>query len=243
MGANIRNAFHHLAASPPVVPARPRGHLWAELLGPFAEEIESMVAEAQTASNASDIALIPFALFADQDKAFERVPVTWFKTMLAGWRLPRWLHNAALALVLRRVTKASLGGEGAEWLDVACGFGMGSPAAPLFWAMIYDPVPEAIRNTLGRDAPTYVDDLAALGWGPADCLAIAWLLMFATKATGLRLSAHSCDVLQVDFISEIGWTLITRLPVYPELKNGTWRLPGLPSGITLRLLSAAAGSA
>ena len=151
-----------------------------------------------------------------------------------------WLLNAAMSLVLHRATKSSASGPDSPWLEVLCGLGMGSPAAPLFWAIAYDPVPAGMLSALGIPAPTYVDDLAALVKGAEMATRAAWFLLCASKAIGLKLSCHKCDVLRATKITRDGWDAIAILPVYPAQSQGSWSLPGLPSQTLLRLLSSIA---
>eukprot|EP00975_Prorocentrum_lima_P022657 4766985-Prorocentrum_lima.AAC.1 len=61
----------------------------------YAEEFER-------ADDHHDIRDGPAILFADQAKAFERVPWPWLLKITQRWGAPRWIQQAVRALVCQR---------------------------------------------------------------------------------------------------------------------------------------------
>ena len=61
--------------------------------------------------------------------------------------------------------------------------------------MAYDPVVEALKDALDIRCPTYVDDLAAFTFGPAQTMRAMRFLLFASRAVGLEIETHTCKSL------------------------------------------------
>eukprot|EP00975_Prorocentrum_lima_P053095 11134757-Prorocentrum_lima.AAC.1 len=89
----------------------------------------------------------------------------WLHRVLTGWRLPPWAHNGLQELVIGRTVRACIGGKMLPRRHLRCGIGMGSPASLLTWAMIFDPLVQAMRESSGAATPVYVDDVAMLTRG------------------------------------------------------------------------------
>ena len=86
---NIREAFNHLG-SPDQQPP-PTTQLWTDLLGPLADPVREVAAMGDP-DNACD----PAVVFADQNKAFERLSHGWLRRVMTGWRMPDWTTRAFL---------------------------------------------------------------------------------------------------------------------------------------------------
>eukprot|EP00972_Heterocapsa_arctica_P065926 9727153-Heterocapsa_arctica.AAC.1 len=72
---------------------------------------------------------------------------------------------------------------------------MGGPASPFLWCLAYDPIIYALEEATNTPAPTYVDDLAGLVWGPAHALRAELFLLAAGHLAGLAIDVHTCSEL------------------------------------------------
>ena len=133
----------------------------------------------------------PANLFADQSKAFERLGWLWFSLILTGWQPSRWISRAMLALARNRRVQACLRGRPGPVRRLSCSIGMGGTAAPLAWNLGYDPIVCVLAFVLGIRCPTYVDDLAALVRGPRQMFRAQILLLWLSRAAGLRVDTHT----------------------------------------------------
>ena len=132
--------------------------LWSCLLGPL--EGAADPPELRAARPASEV-----ALFVDQSKAFERVPVEWLEKVLRGRGVHGWWLTLLLCFVQPRAAVTILP-DGRRIVRILfCGIGMGGPIKPLLWVVSFDPVVYGVGLCVSIPAPTFVDDLAALAAG------------------------------------------------------------------------------
>ena len=122
--------------APPVLgPRTPLGPLWDTVLGPLAAPLAAIVDEAEDPALIGQAAVV----FADQDKAFERMSWAWLCSVLRGWGLPPWLCGAFLGLFMFRVVRTMVLGFLGPPRTLRRSLGMGGTASPLGWNIGYDP--------------------------------------------------------------------------------------------------------
>ncbi|MFM7988335.1 MAG: reverse transcriptase domain-containing protein, partial [Candidatus Fonsibacter sp.] len=167
--------------------------LWRDVLGQRAEA-------AWEACDLSESELshgCPAVVFADQSKAFERVSLHWLDAVLRGWNLPHWarllLYDTAAD---RTVRHDDLGNRGFV-RQLRCGIGMGGTAGLLLLNMAYDPIVHGLRAAVGVVAPIFVDDLAALVWGPRQAARVQAFLLAAGHCAGLLMESHDCGAVVI----------------------------------------------
>eukprot|EP00975_Prorocentrum_lima_P015247 3232451-Prorocentrum_lima.AAC.1 len=97
----------------------------------------------------------PSILFADQAKAFERIPWDWTRDVLSGWNAPPWATTAVCGLVCNRSIRTMLAGRLGPPRMLARGLGMGSPLSLFLWVAGYDPLIEALQSAVGTHTPTF----------------------------------------------------------------------------------------
>ena len=179
-------------------------------------------------------------LFADQSKAFERVSHPWLNEVLRRWGVPDWLRRAVMALVAGRAVRGVVCGRLGPRRVLYCSIGMGGTASAVVWCIAYDPVVAAVAEVTESRCPTYVDDMAALVYGPRRAWAAELTLVSAAKCAGLVVEGHSCSAL---ILAEGPRALeachaLRGLPIAARSRDdGTLEVKGMPAC----LLAALAG--
>ncbi len=259
-GPNVASAFAHLGgdSAPPTSPdgteddprpgslphpPAPQAQLpcetaWEAALGQWSGPVATYCADAARQSP-----LLPHdraVLFADQNKAFERMSFVWISKVLRRWDFPPWLHHGLLALTIGRAVTAARGGPNPPVRPLARSIGMGGTASPLTWNLGYDPIIHVTSRASGAPTPTYVDDLAALLAGAAQALRASFALMFAGQAAGLIITGHGCEALRLTSPSPAHLALLHDLPVAITTWDHTVSVTGLPPTLVAALLPPAA---
>ena len=206
-------------------PSRPPDRDWlAALCGPH----HDLVWEDATEDTRADLDS-PAILFADQNKAFERVSYPWLAAVLRGWGFDPWVLRSFLALNVGRSVVPARPGRTRSARRLACSVGMGGTVSPLAWGIAYDPIIVCVHRVSGCDAPTYVDDLAALIRTALQARLASHALVFASWCAGLVVSAHDCRRLRVWDWSGEDRRLASTLPVTVRPRtDGSVELTGLP---------------
>ena len=211
--------------------------MWWRLVGRAGPRCDLAAEQADASPNTRR----PGALFADQSKAFERLSLAWYAKVLAGWGLPQWIQRGLLALVVGRAVQALVGGRPGPLRHLSRSIGMGGTASPLGWNMAYDPIVVGLGAALGVGCPTFVDDLAALVWGPGQALRAVVALMCASYAAGLAVEGHSCWTLRSAAPSREAVALFDGLPVRVWTDRDGTRAQGLSPDLLLSVLGPFAG--
>ena len=106
---------------------------------------------------------------------------------------------------------------------------MGGTSSPLAWTLGYDPLIEGLTEATGVAAPTFVDDLAALTYGPRQTYHVLYFLMAASRAAGLQLETHRCRGLLADPLPEVLRQALDRLTLgISQCEDGRISITGLP---------------
>ena len=250
-GPNISAAFRHLADVPASTPSpagapalapspSPCDVAWKAALGQWSDKVNDYCATAsgRSALGPNDRAI----LFADQNKAFERLSFAWLAMVLTRWGFPPWVLRGLLALTLGRAVTAARGGPSPPVRALARSIGMGGTASPLTWSIGYDPIIHVTSRAAGAPTPTYVDDLAALLAGASQTLRASYALVFASQAAGLVITGHSCQALHIRDISPAGLAALHDLPVTITKWADTVSVTGLPSDLLASALGVTAPS-
>ena len=103
-------------------------------------------------------------LFADQNKAFERLSFAWLAKVLRRWGFPPWIHHGLLALTMGRAVKAARGGPSPPVRTLARSIGMGGTASPLTWNIGYDPIIHVTSRGAGAATPTSMSTTSRPSW-------------------------------------------------------------------------------
>ena len=95
-----------------------------------------------------------------------------------------------------------------------------------------------MRAAIRAEAPTYVDDLAALLRGARQTLRAAFYLIFASWAAGLEVSAHECAELVYRDDSAALRTVCGKLPViaWKDSNRGEVHVRGMPPDLLRDLI-------
>ena len=91
----------------------------------------------------------PAILFADQNKAFERVSYPWLAAVLRRWGFDPWVLRSFLALNVGRSVVPARAGRTRPVRRLACSVGVGGIVSPLAWGIAYDPIIVCVNRSLG----------------------------------------------------------------------------------------------
>ena len=149
---------------------------------------------------------------------------------------PLWIQKGMLALAVGRAVQALVGGRPGPLRHLSRSLGMGGTASPLGWNMAYDPIVVGLGAALSIDCPTFVDDLAALVWGPVQALRAVVALMCASYAAGLAVECHSCWALRSNSPPRDAIALFDGLPVRVWSGRDGTRAQGLSPDLLLSVL-------
>jgi hypothetical protein len=182
----------------------------------------------------------------DQSKAFERVGHLWLLLVLQAWRMPLWCIRSFLGLCMLRLVQACILGRLGPLRLVRRSIGMGGPASPFLWCLAFDPIVVAVAMTVGLVPPTYVDDLAALAFGPAQVRRAQLFLVAVGSVAGLATEMHHCEVLFAPWGRALADVALRPLPGRTAPWGGgadAFRVVGLPGATALAFLAQALGPA
>ncbi|MFM7987201.1 MAG: hypothetical protein ACKPKO_48605, partial [Candidatus Fonsibacter sp.] len=94
--------------------------------------------------------------------------------------------------------------------------------------MAYDPIVEAMNKAVGAVSPTFVDDLAALVWGPRHAALAQAFLCAAGHCAGLLTESHDCGRVDADLPFEEAARAVEALPVRLYwTEGGACRIKGM----------------
>ena len=238
MGQNISRVFAHLGGSGERIqqPTEPR--LWEAVLGSA-----SGIGAVHDDLRDHELDACPAVILADQSKAFERVSIPWLIAVLDGWRLPRWAMAALLALVVGRAVLFLFHGWLGPRRPIRRGFGMGGTASLFLWDVAYDPIVYGMRAVVGADAPTFVDDLAALVRGPRQAAMAQLFLWVAGHCAGLLTESHHCGAVCFNADQRVARRAMDGFPLTVNCCDGVVEVSGANCGLLYNMVTRLLGDA
>ena len=185
----------------------------------------------------------PAVLFADQNKAFERLLVSYLIEVMDRWGFPLWIKRGLLASVVHRQVASVVGGVKGTPRDILCGLGMGGPASPFLWCLAYDPIVWALHIATKVDTPTYVDDLAALTYGPSKTVEAQLFLIAVGRVAGLYTEPHHCTTLGAPSGIDTATRILRPFGITPRSVGslGGFTAQGMPARVMRGLIAAQLG--